>query len=499
MLVASASTSSVFLALAAILLLHQCLLNVCHRCMGESASNASINLVAGLELGMGVLMVFGVGRLEIHHYTSLGEQIDPNWWRRWEAWVASEQLRRGADNSSSDAALPWWARTRPARANRSRKHWNGSLKPLTLWQCGQVFSGRAAPLRFRGLGAVGPLGRTLQGGGVILFTHLRRTSGSVLEDCILLPSLAAIVGLRMNRPLRAGRFTGNAVGINCYEGGLGRFGSPSLPRRELVQLQQRLAHPLLVYRHCPHGLHAHLLPQRPHAYLTFLREPAQRLISWARLCLGLRSRCLGREGESLGGEMASLRGICTPRPGSNCSLVLASGGHVAVAVETAFYTARDRALEQLPRRLPAASLLQQESATPGGSIPSRLELLLDDNYAVRMLCGGAVHEQERPVGLAGRDCALRSLQRYALVGLVEEQAASVCLLMRSLGLRPQGALDAREIHAYPVAPDFELAHGSKYAMDLALHEAAGRHLARQLRDSPECAQLRVGVAPPGTR
>ena len=94
-----------------------------------------------------------------------------------------------------------------------------------------------------------------------------------------------------------------------------------------------------------------------------------------------------------------------------------------------------------------------------------------------------------------RVCALRSLQRYALVGLVEEQAASVCLLMRSLGLRPQGALDAREIHTYPVAPDFELAHGSKYAMDLALHEAARRHLARQLRDSPECAQLRVG----GTR
>jgi len=53
---------------------------------------------------------------------------------------------------------------------------------------------------------------------------------------------------------------------------------------------------------------------------------------------------------------------------------------------TAFYTARDVALATKFTGLPYVNLADAK-------LPMRLELILDDNYAVRMLCGGPVHEQ----------------------------------------------------------------------------------------------------------
>jgi hypothetical protein len=104
--------------------------------------------------------------------------------------------------------------------------------------------------------------------------------------------------------------------------------------------------------------------------------------------------------------------------------------HTGVSPATAFYTARDVALTTRFLRLPPVALTDQ-------FLPQRLEILLDDNYAVRMLCGGPVHEQEASIGLAELRCAQRSLaSHYSFVGILEEQAETVCQLTHSLGLRP---------------------------------------------------------------
>ena len=59
---------------------------------------------------------------------------------------------------------------------------------------------------------VGDVGRVLQQRGIIFFTHLRRTSGSMLEECLLKPAISHVIGHPVSQMLKYGAM------INCGEG-----------------------------------------------------------------------------------------------------------------------------------------------------------------------------------------------------------------------------------------------------------------------------------------
>jgi hypothetical protein len=209
------------------------------------------------------------------------------------------------------------------------------------------------------------------------------------------------------------------------EGGEGRFGAPSATIFQRMAIEEKMRYTLLAYRHCPMGLHA--LTARPYTYITMLRDPAQRMISWAVYCTRTEHPCGFFNPET----KRKFDLYCIRQRGyTNCTSDVEQVRRAGVSPATAFYTARDVALATRFLGLPPVALTDQ-------FLPPRLEILLDDNYAVRMLCGGAVHEQEAAVGLAELRCAQRSLaNHYSFVGILEEQSETVCQLTHALGLRP---------------------------------------------------------------
>eukprot|EP00962_Isochrysis_galbana_P037718 scaffold13249_cov118-Isochrysis_galbana.AAC.10 len=209
-----------------------------------------------------------------------------------------------------------------------------------------------------------------------------------------------------------------------------------------------------------------------------LRAPAQRMISWALYCTKTEHPC----GFFNTKTKRKFDLYCIREGGlTNCTSDVQQLRHAGVSPPTAFYTARDVALATRFLRLPAVALADR-------FLPPRLEILLDDNYAVRMLCGGAVHEQEAAIGLAELRCAQRSLaNHYSFVGILEEQAETVCQLTHSLGLRPGPyAPTPRAVHRYQIPKDFELAHARKYIMDNELYEDALNRFSDQRKQYPEC-------------
>ena len=357
---------------------------------------------------------------------------------------------------------------------------NGVGPAFTSENCNKL-AAKGGPQAFTwdGQGEVGQMGHVIQQRGVVFFTHLRRTSGTFLEDCYVKPALAFILGKPIPDLLKHG------IVVNCGEGGLGRFGSSAMLVEQRKEVEEKLALSLAVYRHCPHGLHS--FTHRPHTYITYLREPVQRMLSWAQMCIHLSNTKCGMQPDPH---------LCVRLGGvARCTFNISQVKAHRISPETAFYTARENALANQPRSksLPRVDLNQT-------FLPQRLEFLLDDNYMVRMLCGGLVHEQEGQVGGSELRCAQRSLaNHYSFIGLLEHAEESMCLLGKQLGLRPHDfKYEDRKVHGYAPPLDFELAHGKKYAMDVELYRFAVAQFEKQLDLHPECTARprRAGPPPP---
>jgi hypothetical protein len=95
-----------------------------------------------------------------------------------------------------------------------------------------------------------------EGEGLLLFTHIRRTAGTALEESLLLPAF------------------GRGNSLECMEGGHARFGEMTARQRDA--LAGAMEGKRLQYRHCPYGMQALVAP-RPWAYITMLRDPYRRL------------------------------------------------------------------------------------------------------------------------------------------------------------------------------------------------------------------------------
>lgn len=345
----------------------------------------------------------------------------------------------------------------------------------------------AAPGASSQVGTPGRAGQVLLQRGTLFFTHMRRTSGTALEFCYLLPVVGTLLGLEPSKWHQITHLTSSNkakgayrdAAINCGEGGIGRHGSPQLTLQQRGEIADRVERTLFVFRHCAFGLHA--FSSRPTTYITLLRLPEQRLISWAQMCAHpSTSHCMQNLAGSGGDWLCKMEG--------NGTLVCGRGESeltkMRVSFPTAFYNARDNWRATRGLVLPPVDLSAQ-------FLSNRLEILLDDNYHTRMLCGGTVHEQEAPVGLEELRCAERSLlHHYSYVGLLEQYEASLCLLQHELGIRPtNGHFSTKKIRLYPVPDDFRLAHGRKYAMDTPLYRMAERLFFARLREHPDCEQL----------
>ena len=72
---------------------------------------------------------------------------------------------------------------------------NGIGPAFTSENCNKL-AAKGGPEAFTwdGQGEVGQMGQIIQQRGVVFFTHLRRTSGTFLEDCYVKPALAFILG-----------------------------------------------------------------------------------------------------------------------------------------------------------------------------------------------------------------------------------------------------------------------------------------------------------------
>jgi hypothetical protein len=343
---------------------------------------------------------------------------EPAWW--------NQTL---ATHSEDHHSVPAWAAApRSGSEARPTLPLNESFCRGATTQEQAANQARARGFQPEGVGTIGELGRVLDRKGVIIYTHLRRTSGTMLEDCYIKPAVAHLI----QRPAWAE----TAPTWNCQEGGQGRFGAPSATLFHRMAIEEKMRYTMFAYRHCPMGLHA--FTSRPYTYITMLRAPAQRMISWVLYCARTEQPC----GFINPRTKTKFDLYCIRERGvTNCTSDVRQLQHTGVSPATAFYTARDVALTTRFLSLPPVALTDQ-------FLPPRLEILLDDNYAVRMLCGGPVHEQESSIGLAELRCAQRSLSNhYSFVGILEEQAETVCQLTHSLGLRPGAyAPTPRSVH-----------------------------------------------------
>jgi len=290
-----------------------------------------------------------------------------------------------------------------------------------------------------------------QKSGTVFFTHIRRAGGSTLEETLLKPA--------MKKHKRADH--------NCKEGRMARYAvaSPSAQRA----LGRELDGTSLVWRHCPYGLHALLPPltggkPAPFAYLTLVRAPAERLMSWFA--------------------------YCDAYSGNKCH----SGKEYAKAAKrdkvsplTAFYSARDAKLAATPRP-PHENVAADKGKD---NHPDWIEWALDDNYATRMLCGGRAHEAPPPLGSDALACAAKNLyENYAFVGVTGRYDEAACVAARVLGFPPPagGKTKGPTTHAHgkQVPADFAARHAGKYALDAKLFALAEALFEEHLDDHPKC-------------
>jgi len=110
----------------------------------------------------------------------------PDWW-----------TKTRANDFADDRPIPKWARSpHPSGQPPPR-----ATLPLNETFCRNIHTSEKDARRAQaqgfvqeGVGKIGRLGRVLDERGIIFFTHLRRTSGTMLEDCFLKPAIAHLIG-----------------------------------------------------------------------------------------------------------------------------------------------------------------------------------------------------------------------------------------------------------------------------------------------------------------
>jgi len=242
----------------------------------------------------------------------------------------------------------------------------------------------------------------------------------------------------------------------CREGELARH--HRLTEATLHKYRDLLSRTPLVWRHCPFGVHELLGNARPYVYVTMVRKPAQRMVSWFAYCDKYsKDKCHT-------GPFA--------RPGWSRL--------------RAFYSARrDKYASESPRSKAASQL--------GTFHPNWLEYSLDDNYQTRMLCGGEAHDADVPLAPSAADCAVHNLKyQYAFVGLLERRDASLCVLKHMLGLEMRhdpNKDDKRGPTTHSdgaIENDFSESFASYFALDNAVYAEAGNVLDAHLERFPQC-------------
>eukprot|EP00327_Prymnesium_parvum_P018453 CAMPEP_0113286398 /NCGR_PEP_ID=MMETSP0008_2-20120614/31120_1 /TAXON_ID=97485 /ORGANISM="Prymnesium parvum" /LENGTH=341 /DNA_ID=CAMNT_0000137493 /DNA_START=156 /DNA_END=1181 /DNA_ORIENTATION=- /assembly_acc=CAM_ASM_000153 len=245
--------------------------------------------------------------------------------------------------------------------------------------------------------------------------------------------------------------------FNCREGIEGRFAHARAALNETIAAKLSISR--FTFRHCPHGLHTLVPRTRPYTYITILREPVQRMVSWYEFC-------------------NKLQGL------EDCGIPRSRWGKVTDV--HSFYSLREELLNRFDRVTPISEL----PFSP--HLPPRLELVLDDNYQTRMLCGGRSHAQVAPIGNDALKCAVKNLRStYAFVGITERISETACLIAHDLGLAQTAqyldSFSMKQQHlSHEVPVEFRLAHGRKYQFDLNLYEVAAGIFERKLQMRPVC-------------
>ena len=275
-------------------------------------------------------------------------------------------------------------------------------------------------------------------GTIILFTHLRRCGGTFLEEALLKPHVKAL----------------GVKALLCKEGELARHHRLAPEQRSPYRAALREAS--LVWRHCPYGVHSLLGRARPYAYVTMLRRPSERMVSWFAYCDRYSpDKC--KTGKTFGGR-----------------------GDKRVIV---FYEARQRKYHSLDHERRKTSSTFHEDW---------LEFALDDNYAVRMICGADAHDASVPLPDTALDCAKKHLRHhYAFVGTLERRDESLCLLTKVLGIPNTKAPSSEKLrgpttHTQAAPANFLTQFSAYLRLDDQLYELADSLLEARLVNSGGC-------------
>ena len=130
-----------------------------------------------------------------------------------------------------------------------------------------------------------------------------------------------------------------------------------------------------------------------------------------------------------------------------------------------------------------------DSFSPSRFHSNHLEYTLDDNYQTRMLCGPPAHDHPIPISREHLDCALRHLEEYTVVGVMERFEETLCVLSSALGIeRPVLESDphATGARGAPIPSDLVDRWRQYVAYDEVLLAHANARLDANLRDRGGC-------------
>jgi hypothetical protein len=140
------------------------------------------------------------------------------------------------------------------------------------------------------------------------------------------------------------------------------------------------------------------------------------------------------------------------------------------------------------------------------ALPDRIELLLDDNYATRMLCGSSKYDEvstaagtgavvgdafglDGRVGPAHLQCAMRHLLcKYRFVGMTSRLNESACVLNSLFGWMPRPVPHSHETNsrADRAPPDFMKYHAGLVQYDRQLVALGAALFEETLDRFPKC-------------
>jgi len=332
---------------------------------------------------------------------------------------------------------------------------SGSVLPVVAVHSGEVVRPNATLLPGSVQRRMAQVSSLQNHKGTIIFTHLRRAGGTVLETYVLRPFCKH---LEKETHSKAGET------YNCREGGLARH--YRMDQSTLARISTELEHVSLVWRHCPFGVHE--IIHQPFVYITMLRTPIKRLLSWAAYCIAYSpNNCMTLKFKQNSGSRRR-----RPKPG--------------VDQARRFYEARSEL--NAKTKLPSFRGLEPFH-------PPALEFRLDDNYSTRMLCGEPAHDHPVPIGREHLACALRNMdQQYAFVGVTERYEASICVLRELLRIPKKYVKDMRNDKATtgstkrPLPPEMAQVYAPYVALDNELHAYAHMRLDQDLAQSDSCSE-----------